>query len=38
VSSRGVNDVNSATVTAYYGGKFAEEQTKNEFLTYLQLK
>jgi GTP cyclohydrolase I len=38
VSSRGVNDVNSSTVTAYYGGKFAEEQTKNEFLTYLQLK
>jgi GTP cyclohydrolase I len=38
VSSRGVNDVNSSTVTAFYGGKFAEEQTKNEFLTYLQLK
>jgi GTP cyclohydrolase I len=38
VSSRGVNDVNSSTVTAYYGGKFAGEQTKNEFLTYLQLK
>jgi GTP cyclohydrolase I len=38
VSSRGVNDVNSSTVTAYYGGKFSEEQTKNEFLSYLQLK
>jgi GTP cyclohydrolase I len=38
VSSRGVNDVNSSTVTAYYGGKFADEQTKHEFLTYLQLK
>jgi GTP cyclohydrolase I len=38
VSSRGVNDVNSSTVTAYYGGKFAEEQTKTEFLAYVQLK
>ena len=38
VSSRGVSDVNSSTVTAYYGGKFSEEQTKNEFLAYVQLK
>lgn len=38
VSSRGVNDVNSSTVTAFYGGKFAEEHTKNEFLNYIQLK
>ena len=38
VSSRGVNDVNSATVTAHYSGKFQEDGTKNEFLKYLELK
>lgn len=38
VSSRGVQDVNSLTVTSYYGGKFAEEQKKKEFLDYLNLK
>jgi GTP cyclohydrolase IA len=37
VSSRGIQDVNSKTVTAEYGGKFQEESTKNEFLKYLQL-
>lgn len=37
VSSRGVEDINSSTVTAFYGGKFKEEVTKNEFLKYLQL-
>ena len=37
VSSRGVQDVASSTVTAHYGGKFAEEATKTEFLKYLQL-
>ncbi|MDQ6482311.1 GTP cyclohydrolase I FolE [Dyadobacter sp. LHD-138] len=35
VQSRGVRDAGSSTVTAYYGGKFEEEATKNEFLTYL---
>ncbi len=35
VSSRGVNDDTSATVTSYYGGKFLNEQTKQEFLHYL---
>jgi GTP cyclohydrolase IA len=35
VSSRGVQDVNSSTVTAFYGGKFKEEARKNEFLKYL---
>lgn len=35
VASRGVKDVTSATVTAYYGGKFKNEATKNEFLKYL---
>lgn len=38
VSSRGVQDVTSKTVTAHYGGKFAEENKKKEFLNYLNLK
>jgi GTP cyclohydrolase IA len=38
VSSRGVQDVNSSTVTAYYGGSFKDDSKKNEFLKYLQLK
>ncbi len=37
VSSRGIEDINSATVTAEYGGKFKEEATRNEFLGYLKL-
>lgn len=37
VSSRGVQDVNSSTVTAYYGGNFMKEAKKNEFLQYLNL-
>jgi GTP cyclohydrolase I len=37
VSSRGVQDVSSATITAFYEGKFKEEATKNEFLKYLSL-
>jgi GTP cyclohydrolase IA len=37
VSSRGVQDVNSSTVTAYYGGSFKDEAKKSEFLKYLQL-
>jgi GTP cyclohydrolase I len=35
VQSRGIRDAGSSTVTAYYGGKFEEEATKKEFLTYL---
>jgi GTP cyclohydrolase I len=35
VSSRGVNDTNSRTVTSHYNGKFKEENTKNEFLKYI---
>jgi GTP cyclohydrolase I len=35
VSSRGVEDVNSATVTSFYGGKFLEEATRREFLQYI---
>ncbi len=38
VSSRGVNDTSASTVTAFYGGKFKEEKTKQEFLRYLELK
>lgn len=37
VASRGVEDDTSSTVTAFYGGTFQNEQTKNEFLRYLQL-
>ncbi|OEK01437.1 GTP cyclohydrolase I FolE [Roseivirga sp. 4D4] len=35
VSSRGVQDVNSSTVTAQFDGKFKEDSTKNELLTYI---
>ena len=35
VSSRGVNDVTSSTVTSFYSGKFETDTTKQEFLTYL---
>lgn len=38
VSSRGVNDTSSSTVTSFYGGKFKEEKTKQEFLRYLELQ
>lgn len=37
VSSRGVQDANSKTITSAYFGKFAEEDTKREFLSYLNL-
>ncbi|MFN3403173.1 MAG: GTP cyclohydrolase I FolE [Cytophagaceae bacterium] len=36
VSSRGVNDFNSRTVTAHYNGKFKEDSIKSEFLKYIQ--
>lgn len=39
VSSRGVGDVNSSTVTSFYGGKFErDEQSRNEFMKYLTLR
>lgn len=38
VSSRGVEDDSSSTVTAYYGGKFQEQATKDEFLKYVDMK
>lgn len=37
VSSRGVQDVNSSTITAFYGGAFLKDAKKNEFLQYLNL-
>lgn len=38
VSSRGVSDQSSSTVTVEYSGKFNEESTKKEFLTYVNDK
>ncbi|MFT6815627.1 MAG: GTP cyclohydrolase I [Sphingobacteriales bacterium] len=35
VSTRGIKDQNSSTVTVEYGGKFLEESTKKEFLGYI---
>ncbi|EKB48804.1 GTP cyclohydrolase I FolE [Cecembia lonarensis] len=38
VSSRGIQDVSSSTVTSFYGGKFeTDEQTRAEFMKYLSL-
>jgi GTP cyclohydrolase I len=33
VSSRGIKDTSSSTITSFYSGKFLDEQTKNEFLS-----
>lgn len=38
VSSRGASDQSSSTVTVEYSGKFKEEQTRNEFLAYINNK
>ena len=38
VSSRGVHDFNSATVTSSYSGAFNNEATRNEFLKYVNLE
>ncbi len=35
VSSRGVNDTNSRTGTAFFNGKFKKESVKSEFLNYI---
>ena len=37
VSSRGVKDVNSSTVTSHFSGQFNEEGRKTEFLKYIEL-
>ena len=38
VSSRGVQDNASATVTSFYGGKFENETTRAELFKYIELK
>ena len=38
VSTRGVNDTASSTLTAAYSGKFDEEATRQEFLKYVGMK
>ena len=38
VSSRGIQDNSAATLTSFYGGKFANETTKQEFLRYVEMK
>ena len=38
VNSRGVRDVESSTVTAEFGGKFKNKDTKSEFLDYIKLE
>ncbi len=37
VASRGVNDTQSATVTAHYSGKFNDEKLKSEFLSHIKM-
>jgi GTP cyclohydrolase IA len=36
VSTRGVEDTSSATITTHFSGKFLEDQTRNEFLQYIK--
>ena len=38
VSSRGIQDTSSSTVTSFYSGKFENDETKKEFLTYIYNK
>lgn len=38
VSSRGVKDDTSTTITTYYGGVFQQQDKKEEFLKYLDIK
>lgn len=38
VASRGVNDVNSSTITSSFSGKFLNESTKSEMLKYVYSK
>lgn len=38
VNSRGIKDIESSTVTAEFGGKFQNEQTRKEFLEYIKLE
>ncbi|MEC4005427.1 GTP cyclohydrolase I FolE [Flavobacterium sp. SUN052] len=38
VNSRGIRDIESSTVTAEFGGKFKNENTRKEFLDYIKLE
>lgn len=38
VSSRGIQDVTSSTITSFYSGKFKDNHTKREFLDQLNIK
>lgn len=38
VNSRGIRDIESSTVTAEFGGKFKEKETRQEFLDYIKLE
>jgi len=37
VTSRGINDTNSSTITTSFSGKFAEEKYKREFVDFIRL-
>ena len=37
VNSRGINDIESSTVTSEYGGKFKDENVRKELLSYIKL-
>ena len=38
VAARGVEDINSSTITSSYHGKFRSEQSRNELLNYINAK
>lgn len=38
VSTRGIEDTGSSTITTHYSGKFAQMDVKNEFLAYIEAK
>lgn len=38
VSSRGINDQTSSTVTTFYGGEFNKTETRNEFIKMVSLR
>lgn len=37
VNSRGIRDIESSTITSEFGGKFKEEATRKEFLSYISM-
>ena len=38
VNSRGINDIESSTITSEFGGQFKNKETKREFLDYIRLE